>query len=137
MLHTTYDLAKKHKACQRALKAWKSHAKDTGKKLGDTKIPLIDVLNVLGMEDCLWAFRATNDEQAAKLLAIKFAIACADRVLIICESKYPKDNRPRKAIEAAQTYLLNPSKENARAAADAAYAAHAAAYAAYAAADAA
>jgi predicted lipid-binding transport protein (Tim44 family) len=71
-------------------------------------------------------------------------------VLPIFEKAYPKDDRPRKAIEAARAYALNPSKETAYAAhaaaraADVAYAAapaaaaaNAAANAAYAAADAA
>jgi len=45
-------------------------------------------------------------------------------VLPILEKKYPKDDRPRKAIEAAKNWLANPTKENAHAAD--AHAAHAA-----------
>ena len=41
-------------------------------------------------------------------------------VLPIFEKAYPKDDRPRKAIEAARAYALNPSKETAYAAAYAA-----------------
>ena len=58
-------------------------------------------------------------------------------MLKIYEDKYPNDDRPQKAIQAAKAYLKNPTKENKNAAANAAYAANAAnaaAYAAYAAA---
>ena len=72
----------------------------------------------------------------------QFAIDCAWRVLHIFEEKYPDDKRPRKALEAAQVYLNNPTKVNkdkldaagdaraARAAWDAAWAARDAAWAA-------
>ena len=69
---------------------------------------------------------------------VKYAVYSAELVLPIFEKKYPKDDRPRKAIEAAKNWLANQTKENAHAAhaaAAAAYAAaaYAAAYAAYAA----
>ena len=48
------------------------------------------------------------------------AIQCAEMVLDIFEKKYPNDNRPRKAIEAAKKCLANPTEENQRAAYDAA-----------------
>ncbi len=64
-----------------------------------------------------------------------YAIYWAEAVLHIFEEKYPDDNRPRKAIEAAKEYLRHPTEENKQAADAAAYAADAAdaAYAAYAA----
>jgi hypothetical protein len=133
MLTTTYNLAVKHGACERALEAWDEHVGGIEKFGYDTKIPLTDVLDVLGLDDCLWAFRATENNELAKTILFKLLIACADRVLIHYEAKYPDDKRPRQAIETAQAYLLNPLKV----AAAAAYAAAAAAHAAYAAADAA
>ena len=42
----------------------------------------------------------------------KFAIACARHVLPIYEKDYPKDERPRQAIEAAEAFLNDPSKKN-------------------------
>lgn len=51
---------------------------------------------------------------------IKIAVAAAEIVLPIYEDKYPDDDRPRKAIDAAKSGL------NAADAADAAYAAYAA-----------
>jgi hypothetical protein len=58
---------------------------------------------------------------------VRYAIFAAECVLEIFEKKHPKDNRPRKAIEAAKSWLENPSNETKKADADAA------AYAAYAA----
>ena len=42
---------------------------------------------------------------------VKYAIFSAKKVLHIFENKYPKDKRPRKAIEAAEVYLINPCEE--------------------------
>ena len=63
----------------------------------------------------------------------KYAIFAAEKVLDIFETKYPTDERPRKAIEAAEAVLENDTKENR----SAAYAAAADADDAYADADAA
>jgi hypothetical protein len=41
----------------------------------------------------------------------RYAIYAAEQVIGIFEKKYPKDKRPRKAIQAAKRYLKNPSKE--------------------------
>ena len=70
-----------------------------------------------------------------KMQRVKWAIYCAEQVIGIYEEKYPDNDAPRKAIEAAKQYLKTPTADAANAAADAA--AYAAAYAAYAAADAA
>ena len=64
---------------------------------------------------------------------VAYAIFAARQVLEIFEKKYPEDKRPRKAIEAAEDYLKNPTEENRAAYAAYAAAAAAAAYAAYAA----
>lgn len=45
-------------------------------------------------------------------LSRAFAIDCARRCLHNYEAVYPSDDRPRKAIEAAETYLNAPSDEN-------------------------
>ena len=63
------------------------------------------------------------------------ACACAETVLPLFEKKYPNDDRPRKAIEAARGWARGAEVvATVRSAAAAAYAAAAAAYAAYAAA---
>ncbi len=87
-----------------------------------------------------------NLDHLTKEQCVRFAIDCAERALPIFEAEYPKDKRPREAIEAAKAWLVDPSIDTTTAsmAADdaaakaayadaAAYAANAAAYAAYAA----
>jgi len=75
--------------------------------------------------DILWligeGITGLSDDEI-KTISVKVAIFSAESVLNIFEEKYPDDDRPRKAIEAAKNYLENPTKA-AAAAADAAYAA--------------
>jgi hypothetical protein len=60
---------------------------------------------------------------------LSYAIFSAEQVIDIYEKKYPGNDKPRKAIEAARAVLVNDTKETKDAAAYAAYAADAAAYA--------
>lgn len=58
-----------------------------------------------------------------KVDSVALAIYCAEKVIGIYEAKYPGDNRPRNAIDAAKKWLAEQTKENenaAYAAADAA-----------------
>ena len=55
-----------------------------------------------------------------KKVAVRFAVACARRSLPNYEKAYPKDDRPRKAIDAAEAWCLNPTEETARSAESAA-----------------
>ena len=71
------------------------------------------------------------DDKKRRRVQVQFAVLCAESVLHIYENQYPDDNRPRKAIEAAQNYLKKPSNAAAKAANAAAKAANAAAKAAY------
>ncbi len=77
------------------------------------------------------------NENKRKDVIILFAILCAEAVLSVYENKYPTDDRPRKAIEAAREYLKIKTADAAFAAYAAAFAAFAAYAAAFAAADAA
>ena len=63
-----------------------------------------------------------------KKLSVEVAIFAAEKVLHIFEKKYPRDKRPRNAIEAAKGWLNNPSEENRLAADEAASAAVSAAW---------
>ena len=89
--------------------------------------------------DADWLFT----EYANKKQCVLYAIFAAELVLHLFENKYPKDKRPKEAIQAAKDYVKNPCKKT-KAAADAAYdaydtanAASAASYASYASASAA
>ena len=98
-------------------------------------IEVIKFLNML-VEDGHWDWanwvivRAMTRPQC-----LAYAIFSSEQVIDIFEKKYPKDDSPRKAIEAAKRVLENDTEENraaAGAAAAAAYAAAATAAAAYA-----
>ena len=47
-----------------------------------------------------------------KPLSVEYVIGCARHVLPNYEQKYPDDDRPRKAIEAAERWLKEPTEEN-------------------------
>jgi len=56
------------------------------------------------------------------MISVKWAVACAERCLHFFEEARPNDNRPRKAIEAAKQWIIDPTINiaDADAAADAA-----------------
>lgn len=68
----------------------------------DTPINLLTILETNGLDDALWALRATdqNCDKIARLMAADFA----EMVLPIWEAKYPEDKRPALAIETARDY---------------------------------
>jgi hypothetical protein len=70
----------------------------------------------------LWLYRKNNPD---KIVCVRIAIFSARQSLKFFTKKYPKDNQPLKAIEAAEAWAENPTEEN-RKAAYAAYAAAAA-----------
>jgi hypothetical protein len=88
--------------------------------LNQDKTDSIEVLDALIDEDELsdanWLIVRLMDRQQR----IKHAIFAAEQVLHIFENKYPDDKRPRLAIEAAKKVLENDTKENRKAAANAA-----------------
>jgi len=81
---------------------------------------------VQGDKECWSDMKIVKAYEWTQKDSVALAIYVAELVIDIYEKKYPNDDRPRKAIEAAKKWLRKPS-------AAAAYAAHAAAYAAYAA----
>ena len=96
----------------------------------DEPLALEHILDSNGLADALWALRVVKGHDKALRL---FACGCARLALPIFEKQYPDDDRPRKAIEAAEAYALGRIGKDglAKAAADAADAANAAARAAY------
>jgi hypothetical protein len=54
---------------------------------------------------------------------VRYAVFAAEQVIDIFEKKYPEDDRPRKAIEAAKAYINNQSEETRKKAESASYAA--------------
>jgi hypothetical protein len=108
----TKDYLKNLSPCEDRYKHYLKHYKDFEGTLEE----FLD-LPELTHEDKIWVFVRSLDKDKLRLVAADFA----ERVLHIFENKYPNDDRPRKAIEAA--------RRNDKDAADATYAARAAAYA--------
>ena len=83
-----------------------AHLKEKlGPQWGDkTPINLLDILKHNGTADCLWALRAVVENPEGDRVMRPMACDFAEAVLPIFEKKYPKDDRPRKAIEAARKY---------------------------------
>ena len=67
----------------------------------NTPITLLQILDINGFDDALWALRACDDaETFSRLLVCDYA----EHVLHIFEAKYPDDDRPRKAIAVSRRY---------------------------------
>ena len=132
-IFTTLNEIREYSPCSAG---WSKLLKSLGKTHADDEpLALEHILDSNGLDDALWALRAGKGHEEDLRL---FACRCARLVLPIFEEKYPEDDRPRKAIEAAEAFALGQidKAELAKAAADAADAANAAARAAARAADA-
>ena len=127
ILTTTFNLLRKAGACEGSYKKLRKALKG----VKDTEpINLITILEVLNLDDALWALRATeqNCDKVARLMASDFA----EDTLPLWHKYYPNDNRPAEAIQAARDFANGLiTKEQLNIAYAAADAASAAAYAAY------
>ena len=81
-------------------------------------------------KECWEKMRIVRVYRWKKIDSVLFAIYAARLVLKLYEDKYPNDDRPRKAIEAAENYAKYPTAKN-RVTANAANYANATNYAAY------
>ena len=75
----------------------------------DGPINLLHILDSNGVDDCLWALRATiqDSEQVARLMASDFA----ELALPIFERARPTDARPRNTIAVARRYARGEATE--------------------------
>ncbi len=77
--------------------------KSLGTYTGPTVVNLVDHAEHLILSDILWCFKLTNlNELERRTICTKVAIFAARSVLHIFENEYPDDQRPRRAIEAAE-----------------------------------
>jgi len=148
-MNISLDVLKKYRACDPGIECFKYLKTTTVHETINKCMSLSDDVVLRWTDDKLNKYRWCNwllSRILPKNEKIKYAIYSARLVIDIFEKKYPNDNRPRKAIEAAELYLEGKvTKEQigdavdaaAYAAADAANAANAAYTAAYAAANAA
>ena len=100
-IYTTLNEIREHSPCSGG---WSKLLKSLDKTHADDE-PLAweRILDSNGLDDALWALRAVKGQDKALRL---FACQCARLVLPIYEKQYPDDNRPRKAIEAAEAFAL-------------------------------
>lgn len=106
-----------------AAQAW-GREKYDGKEKIDGGDVVSDLMKVDKLSWANWLIVRLMD----KPQRVRYAIFAAEQVLSIFERKYPKDDRPRKAIEAAKAWVDQPTDKKRRA--NAAYAYADAAYAA-------
>ncbi len=124
-IFTTLNKIREHSPCSTG---WSKLLKSLDKTHADDEpLALEHILDSNGLDDALWALRAVKGHDKDLRL---FACQCARLVLPIFEEKYPEDDRPRKAIKAAESFALGQiDKAELAKAARAAYAVYAAAYA--------
>jgi hypothetical protein len=67
----------------------------------DEPLSIATIIQSNGIRDAVWALRAVEGKDKEIRL---FAADCAESVLHIYENRYPNDDRPRKAIQAARDY---------------------------------
>jgi len=98
-LTTTFRLLRKAGACETRYKALRKSLR--GVKDAEP-INLLTILEVLNLDDALWALRATkeNCDKVARLMAADFA----EEVLPLWHKRYPSDTRPAEAIQAARDF---------------------------------
>ena len=106
MLYTTLKLLRKANACTEGMGTLTASLPSTpsGSKWSENKrIPLSHILESNGLNHAIWAMQATtvNSKQEIAQLAIKFA----SESLSNFEKQFPKDERPRQAIEAASLFM--------------------------------
>jgi hypothetical protein len=132
-LTTTLNLLHKAGACKSRYKVLLTALGTDYPK--EQEINLLTILEICGLDDALWALRATAQdcEQVARLMSADFA----EEVLPIWQTYAGDDDRPQKAIQAARDYahgritkkdLEEAALDAARAAWDAAWAAAQAAW---------
>jgi hypothetical protein len=101
---TTGRLARWAGACHESYDQLAAHL---GPDYGlDTPIGLDVVLDVLGLDDCLWCLHCVRPEDEAERdrLARLFACNCAERALPAFERERPNDRRPRAALAVARRF---------------------------------
>ena len=128
-LTTTLALLKEKGACT---DGYRKLLKSLPAKWADDKpINLLRVLKSNGVQDMCWCFRATVEDSTIPRVLI--VADFAQSVLKYFTAKYPNDDRPAKAIQAARDFAAGKIslQDCKNAAAYAAYAAYAAAYDAY------
>lgn len=112
-LTITFHQAMEAGACRESVRRMAEHLGGIDEHGRETPIPLTLVLDVLGLDDALWALHAV-DERAARLTASDFAAHVHD----VWDAAHPTDSRPADAIGAVRAWAHGraPEAERIRAA---------------------
>lgn len=97
---TTLNAIRKHSPCE---DGWEKLLEHLGKtKADDEPLRFSTILESNGIDDALWCLRSVSPQydKEIRLLAADYA----ERALHLYEEKYPNDDRPRKAIQAARDF---------------------------------
>jgi hypothetical protein len=121
-MNITKEWLKDQGACSEGMRWWSKNM--TARPSIKTSIDKLIKANKLDWASWLIVRCLSHNNQ------IHYAIFSAEQVIEIFEKKYPKDDKPRKAIEAAKAYLKDKSEEKRLEVRAAAYVAYAAADAA-------
>ena len=107
-IFTTLNDIREHSPCA---SGWSKLLKSLGKTHSDdAPLSLKHILSSNGVIEATWTLRAIkNHDKQIRLFACK----CARIALPLFEEKYPDDARPRKAIDAAESFAQGEIDENA------------------------
>jgi hypothetical protein len=96
---TTLNKIKAHSPCE---DGWAKLLLFLNKTQADDEpLSIATIIESNGIKDAVWALRAVGGKDKEIRL---FSADCAESVLHIYEKRYPNDDRPRKAIQAARDY---------------------------------
>lgn len=107
-LYTTYNLCIQYKACERALTLWVDYTH--GDFDADAPIPMIKVVDVFGVSDCLWALRTIENQVAAKKIMYDFSVFCAKRIISIFSNE--STDYQKELVATARAFLSKIENKN-------------------------
>lgn len=115
MLTTSFRLLAESGGLANIYRAMGEHLGGSRSYGRDTPISLRSVLDRLGVDDAMACLRCVQPGQEAERdrIARTFAVACAERVLPLYERFAHGDDRPRRCIEVARSFVtgLSDSEE--------------------------
>ena len=98
-MKSTLNKIRKNNPCKESWLKLLEHLDKT--EADDKDLHLSVILDLLGVQDTIWALRAVDGKEKEIRL---FACDCAEHVLHIYEAKNPNDPTVRKCIEVARRY---------------------------------
>lgn len=118
-LHTTFALLRKHGACAHGYEELAKSLGGVTKYGNDTPILFVQILDSNGVDDCLWALRATPADQTSARDRTARLIACdfAEQLLSSWQKERPNDTRVADCIAVARRYAEGNASEEERIAA--------------------